>query len=231
MFVNMSSTDKPVVNSGPRNPGAKSRKSRLRPKTLKGKVARLESKVKNLVKDVDKIEAKNQDAAIAATTFNWTGTLSNLVNIGQGVGVGQRNGDEIQWAGVDFRYHVYQTNASIVTMVRVILLMDFNNQLTNTSDFLSSTGGALACMSLFNRQNRAKFKVLYDKTHVLDQYDTAQSYVHVNIPAKKLKGTTEFQTGTSTVSKNMLKILYISNISVTTLPTIEYNMRLYFKDM
>lgn len=226
----MSSTDKPVVNSGPRRVGGKSRKSRAKPKTLKGKVARLESKVKNLVKDVDAIEAKNQDAAIAATTFNWTGTLSSLVNIGQGSGVGQRNGDEIQWAGVDFRYHLYQSTTNIITMARVILLIDFQNQLTATSDLLSNTGGALACMSMFNRQNRARFKVLYDKTHVLDQYDTAQTYVHVNIPAKKLKGTTEFQTNTSTVTKNMLKILYISNINAT-LPTIEYNIRLYFKDM
>lgn len=212
---------------------AKKYRKRL-PKSTRGKVMALSKDVKRLKQDLrQEVEVKNYDTNTAtAQLFGWDLLSVQSLNavIPQSIAQGGRVGDEIMMTGLDLRYVVENTSASILGQARVIVFVDKDNVLPVNQVLFptGASGTANAPMCFYNRQYREKFTILYDKLHTLDVTENAQYSERIKIP---LKLKCNFQAGLTTVLNNMIKIAFIGSVNPVG-SVLQYRMlsRLYYSD-
>jgi len=205
----------------------KGRKSK--PRALRAQLAVVKKDVSKVKRAMNsEVEIKDTPSTQAATTVDYNGTIFNLWNLAQGDAHNERVGDSITINGVDFRFRVGGTTASALGVIRVIMFIDKEGTaVTTAAEVLATTGSQLAPLSFYNREYRARYKVLYDRAFTSDDIQDEQDLVRF-VYKKPFKVV--FAPAVTTIRKNAVKLLVISNQTGAPSPFIEYNIRTYFKD-
>lgn len=178
------------------------------------------------VKSLVNVEYKYFDSAASLAVQTWNGGLSSLCLPAQGVGALQRTGDSIKMKTLTLRYAWERNPLGINNEVcRIVIFIDKENSITLGSQYFTAIGTVNAPFQSKNPDNKYDTKVLYDKLHYVDTYRpvTVKSLV-INIDEH-----CHFNIGTTTVDKNALKMLLISQ-TATNGPQFTYNSRVSYVD-
>lgn len=184
------------------------------------------------IKGLVNSERKHFDhSSSAGTAISWGGEIYPLTQIGQGDGIGARNGNSVLARSLYFQYALTANTTSVGTPVRVMLFRDTMNQgdTPAVSDILTSTylSTANATLSPLNPNSFPRFQILYDKRTTIsqDSRDTAifkcYKKMMTHIRFKGVNGTDEW--------KNALYVLFISN-EQTNYPTMGFVSRVGYYD-
>lgn len=166
------------------------------------------------------------DANSTAGSVDYNGGLSSfLTGITQGVGDSNRVGDSIKVQNLVFRYIGVRNTAD--SILRVMVIWDPQNKLAAVSDVLASTGSALSVISPKNYDKRFQSNVLYDRTMTLTSADHPYVLEDITIPIDQ---HTQYNAASTTINTGDLKLLVISNVVTTNLPTLTYYARITFTD-
>lgn len=193
------------------------------------KAKTLASKVAVLSKRLPDPEIKYGTASITATQIDFNGTLNSLLGISQGVqGLNQRSGDALTVKSMSFRYRAYVTTTTAISMIRVLLLVDEQANLT-VGNIMAQAGGVLAPLSFYNKEYKGRYRVLYDKTHSLDAGQSYQDLAEVKVTKPV---DVVFSPALTTVRANDIRVLMISNQAAASVdrPYMDYNFRCYYTD-
>ncbi len=157
-----------------------------------------------------------------------TGDIRSLALMSQGNLVSQRQGDSIapfflkvrlSWAGVA---------ASTIDVYRTIIFRDMR-QVVSTVPTVSQVLSSNSPLSQFNVINRTRFKILFDRTFTIHN-DVGILPVFVAIMNIKLRLSMSFSgAATTSIKKNGLFMLNISNVGANE-PTVTFGSRLLYND-
>ncbi len=186
----------------------------------------------NKVKGMVNVEYKNHDVITSTQTVSTGGAIVQLTNIGSGDGANSRDGRDITIKRITWRYFAVQAALAVVTYLRVILVLDkqTNEAIYTASDLLADVTANNAINSPLNLDNKKRFRILYDKVHLLNDV-----FLNGIRPVKYNKDTTiklTFDASTPSIAditSNSLSIFLISS-ETTELPTIFSYCRLRFID-
>lgn len=227
-------------------------------------------RVKRVERSVKKLNASIETKCISfvSTLFTIpqaTGASSlytGLLNaIPQGDTIATRAGDAIKMTSLYFRYSLRPPDYTSLaydanTMARVMIVLDKNPQVPGTAPTIASIFdlGALATTDdnmMFQPikwENRNRYKIIYDKTHVLTPSliywapnsatstgpfslsNAAPSFALSGKRKIKLGYSVSFNTGTTSPSKNALYVYTYTVNAGSARPTISYTARLCFRD-
>lgn len=108
-------------------------------------------------------------------TQNTTPSITLLTGIPQGDSVNERVGNSIALKNMYMKGLVIPTGPEgVQTITRIIMFMDKNSNNSTAptaSNLLADTGNPL--ISFINKDQGKRFKVLYDKLHTFEQFNTA----------------------------------------------------------
>ncbi len=177
-----------------------------------------------------KVERKNFEIPLTTVpSVGRAGAVQPLAEIVQGVGLAQRNGVSvapthlkinIQWIGVA---------ASVNDVYRVIIFRD-TKQVNSTTPAVTAVLRAARVMSLYAINHRSRFKILFDECFTAPgSTPVVQSWVlKLNLKLNKIMAFTT-NLGTS-IDKNGLYMLLISNLLTTDRPAVDFTSRCFFTD-
>lgn len=204
--------------------GFKKRRRRLAKDPAKRALQEIKQ-MKSVMK-LDKPEVKNTDNTVTASAPTWSGLITTGNVIAQGTGIGGRIGDQVKIVGYDIRCQLVN-NASTTTMTRVILYWDYDAFINAASQILVNLGTALTPLSPYRRDQRGYYKVLHDEVYLTDAVQQGQIYFRLH---GKLDMEQTYQTGTSTPTKGVLRLLAVTD-NLASAPSMDIYMRQYFTDL
>ena len=182
------------------------------------------------VKEMVNVEYKKH--TIQQTTQNIPYGISPvaLTIIDRGDTDEKRDGGKLRIKWYTFNYMLTRHPDSFDTVVRVILVLDTqtNQAMYLGTDLFADTTIIDSLISGLNLDNAGRFRLLYDRTHVLK----ADHQVVVRKVYKKCNIPIQYDATTSAIAdqtKNSLSMCVFSNQS-THIPTISYQFRLRFID-
>lgn len=180
-------------------------------------IAQVKKDVASLKKKVKKStpEVKNHYRVDQVTVPTNSGAIYNLAAIPQSVGPNGRIGNQVHAIRFKSKIDFLIANSPAANQTcRVILFRDLANTQTTVSQILDLAGTVNAPQSTFNDEERKRFRVLYDKRFRLCNFAGASPGRLISIN-KKLNFPIGFEDTTSTVFKNNLKLLIISDVGTT----------------
>lgn len=181
-----------------------------------------------LIRSLINVEHKYVDTALNGGIGNTL--IQTLLNgMVRGTGVANRNGRSVKATKLELRYHVDAQSSMVRSqLIRVMLVVD---KFPHATTFLSTDLlGNVSPEGMINRDNKNRFSILYDETHVLcpDGEDA-----HFRDVSKKIKFHTKFDdssTGNiSDITENAVYLCAISNDAATP-PAIDAHCRFIFVD-
>lgn len=198
-----------------------------------GSAAYTALKMARRLRDAVNIEYKYADTTSTALTPDYNGSYFSIIGaanasagIPQGTTDTTRVGDSIKLQNLTMRYTIARNGQD--AWVRVFLLWDPQNKIAAVSDVLQSTGSVLSVISPKNYDKRFQCKVLYEALHKLDSSGNALSKVDHVLSINK---HTQFSAGSATaIMSGDIKMLVISNVVTTNLPTMAYYLHLTYTD-
>lgn len=203
-------------------------------KSTSAKDLKQDEKIKYLMRQVRNLKPElKQTSKSVSINPNYNGSLISLLeaNVIQGTSdSSQRVGDTIELVDVYGHFHFGTSNTGGGANVRMIVIQDYANDQSLQNDILVNVGTTGAFDSLYTFDNyRKKWKVLADKriaagsaTHP----DGIISFYH------KFNGTkTRFDAATSTVMKNEIRILFVTDDATTNQVTVIGNTRVRYTDV
>lgn len=175
-------------------------------------------------------ESKYVQGIIANANATNTGAVTALTMPSQGDTVQSRDGDKVQWAGLN---GIWTTTAGdTYNLVRFALIQwhpdnaietpAINTLLQDVSTYITISPWIL------DKSKRSKFKVLYEKLAVVNTAGNLTNKYNIRIPGKKM-GRSIFNNAVQT-GKNTLYYFYISDSGAVTHPTISFSITYRFKD-
>lgn len=171
-------------------------------------------------------EYKAYDVTSVAGSVDYNGGVSSLAAlISQGTTDNQRIGDSLKLQNLTLRYIGVRNTAD--SILRVMVIFDPQNKISAVTDVLAATGSAISVVSPKNYDKRFYSNVLYDRTMTLTSADHPYVIEDIVIPVDK---HVQYSGGTTTVNTGDLKLLVISNVVTTNLPTLTYYARLTYTD-
>lgn len=208
------------------------------PRTMKGKTNRGLTKTVN--KAIDRKIDRNTEpgqalssVVLSSVTFSGLMSPSLTVGISQGNGFTQRKGDLVRLKHFSMRGDVIV--AATTNAMRIIVFVwkrDNNVSVPVPADILDSQGFFIGNSRApysdyqFEKVNKAKYRILSDRTYALSQSKQSVSF-HVN---KKIDIELKFNAGAVT-GTNHLYCLAISDDGAVAYPSITYVAETTFKDM
>lgn len=130
-----------------------------------------------------------------------------LNQLGQGDEVGQRQGDTIHCISLNGWVNASQSVNLTANMYRLVLIWDKYNKVNPSSGFMSQNG--LYCpIAHFDQSERKEFFVLWDSGPVPM---TGNQVRKVHKISTKLNKDTHYDGNVSTVTKGMLRLVYMSD--------------------
>lgn len=202
--------------------------------SMAGKALSLALKVAKTVafmKGMINCEKRYFDTGIAVSAINYTGAINLVSGVTAGDDVNQRSGNSILARSLYVNYDAtVNTTAGVnaTQIYRKIIFMDCDNQGVTpaTSDVLQAVGNANAVNSPLNVDNVKRFKILYDKKHVLNGQGAERIQVKKYIPLYK---HLRFSGTGANILENAIYELNISDVNVND-PTVQSYYRLGFYD-
>lgn len=183
-------------------------------------------------------EIKHLPQANTAVAMSTVGSLNLHVNpVGQGTTEISRDGLTIQAHSLVVRYDMRVDEAcSIAQFCRVVFVQDLQQQ-NGTSPAWLTVFTSASYLSQVSALTDKRFKILYDKTHVMDRMQNSVGTAQYGGRAgaygqftKKLVGPCKF-TGNAgtTIAKNGIYMFSICNDAIDP-PLIDYNVNYRFTD-
>lgn len=182
-------------------------------------------KLARRVADAVNIEYKICDISSNAGATDYNGGVASLVSIAQGTTDSTRIGDSCKLQNLTFRWQAARNGQD--AQLRFMLIWDPQNQITGVTDVLASIGSNLSIVSPKNYDKRFRSRVLHDQTVSLT---SGNATIHNGDIVISINQHTQFSAATTTILTGDLKLLVISNVVTTNLPTFSYYSRLSFTD-
>ncbi len=130
------------------------------------KALRLAQNVRRLIN----VEYKFIDTQNTTTGVSTTPVIVQLSNISQGDSTITRDGSQLKVLSIQWSYFMTMHASARISLFRCMLIKDKQtNQLVYTAaDVLSDVIANDMIVSPYNRDNRKRFTILYDKVHMLE---------------------------------------------------------------
>lgn len=210
----------------------RNRVARRRAPVRKSSPSSLKTKINTLSRRVNG-DLNWKDLNFAPTQINYNGTVIGLSDYAQGDDAGQRDGLMQTNHSLELRLGMYGIYAGVAgaygpCAIRVLLIVDKQNSISNASDVLYVTGSANAVVSVYNKFNRHRFEILKDRLLQVGANDPEKfTRMLINLKDKMQKYTT---TTAGSVTQNVIKLILISNAAVasTFAPNVSYTGRLTY---
>lgn len=183
------------------------------------------------LKSIVNVEYKNHDV-VATSASRATGpTIINCTSIAQGDTEFTRDGAQCKITSLNFKYHIEAHASAAETLVRVMVILDkqTNQAQYQPLDVLSDDTVNDSIVAPRNRDNLARFTILYDKVHA---YSSAGRTVSYHKFYKKLQTQIRFDNPAANINSNVvnsISIMVMSN-QPTNSPLMTHNLRLLFVD-
>lgn len=179
------------------------------------------SQLKTLKKALD-VETHYKTTSAVGAGVDDNGLVQNLNVISQGDTDNNRFGDRIlmKWVEVQGYWERDATDAKC----KCFLVLDRTNDLSTGADYLVNAGAANAPNGPFVHDNRKRFILLKEFDQTVDTYNPIKSFRF----RRKVPYHTQFEGGTTTILKNVLRIVFVSSDGGATPPEVTYTARLHF---
>lgn len=188
-----------------------------RAKTTRGKLYRMQRKLNKISP-----ELKLHDAAFASIGVNTTGAIYIVPTINQGDESLERIGLKISVSSLQFKYVINSTGGGDQQLARVIIFTDSmtsgdaNVPTVGASDTDTDLLESLNIYALPNHETKARYRILYDKTHRLSDTE-GKEIAYANYYKKFKSGKKMFFTGTadaqSSMGRGCIYVAVLGNIS------------------
>lgn len=177
------------------------------------------------------IEIKHYDLDFnGSQNLDWNGLRINLnVNIPQGLTDSQRVGDKIKMVGNRLHFGLF-LNGNAQSIIRCILMYDKENSIEFATDFLEVTGSTSVVYSPYDVDDRHRYIILHDKVYSMSTGNTRRKFINFS---KKLNKTTQYEGGTTSVAKGILRLwIFADNDSTLINPPLLFNgySRIWYQD-
>lgn len=165
------------------------------------------------------------DVASSQAVAN-TGSIINILRIGQGDGDGGRTGNSVLVRNIFARFTFTQHASAIDTLYRMILFVD-KQQIGDTSPAVSDVLDSVSCLSPLNSNTCGRFQVLRNwYFHTSNARDTVKSLKF----SKSLYHHVRFNgSAADDVQKGGIYLMLLSDQASNT-PTCFYNIRVSYRD-
>lgn len=205
----------------------KGRLPRKSKKVKKGPVTRQEV-VKIANRQIAKQSEKKYLSTLTSIAKDWNGSVLDLCNIAQGDTDGTRDGDELYVKSVRVKSLV--SVADTYNICRTILFQWYDDTTPTGADILSNTyvGTINAPLAPYHHDLSSKFKILYDKTILLDTYHPYM-LLDTGYITGGFKRKVQFSSG-GTTGVNKIYLLQISDSGALTHPTMLAVAQVNFTD-
>lgn len=167
-------------------------------------------------------------------TVSYLGTIVNLSgSISQNTGdINNRIGDNIvcYYLHLRFNFYLASISANYTDTIRVIVYYDYNNSIVSADDILQiGAGDQRAPLSRLNQDYKTNFRILGDKTYVVDSATFLIKQSNFNMKLKDLK--TQYSGATVTPTHGAIKFLVISRQDAFSVTKMDYYASLYYTDV
>lgn len=142
------------------------------------------------------------------------GNVFSLNDVAQGLGDSNRVGDRLTVERVKLNmYRVLPGSASGRFSVRVLVILDKQNLVTDCSQVFMNTGSNITPFNQFVKDYRLRFSVLYDSLpNHLDQYNKGDTIAW----QRRIVIKTQFNAGTTDILSGALKLIVLGNVGSAT---------------
>jgi len=186
--------------------------------------------VKKYVKEQlnETVEHKYFLASDSATTVDFGGAVYDKTPVPQGDTDVTRDGDKIKLEEISFRYTVQI--ADTTNVFRVILFQWHPSSSPGITNILLTVGSANGVNSALTVDYEQQYKILYDRTHYLNNVAVPQTGLTEAVVIKKgFQKQMQFIAG-GTTGTNHIWAAFISDSAAATHPSINSSMRIRFSD-
>lgn len=176
------------------------------------------------------VEVKNHDVQQTQVTITNALIITQLSNIDRGDTTNLRDGAQCKMIGIDFNYRLEVHPTDPRTTVRIMLVLDkqTNQAIYVPGDLLQDITATDVLISPRNLNNKHRFSVLYDKTHMLSLAVPAV-VVRTYIKKDVLLRYDNTGNGIADLTQNSLSLCQVNNQG-TNQPLITSFMRIRFVD-
>lgn len=180
-----------------------------------------------------KFETKYDDEIINGFQLTQTLTLADMTGLAQGAAFNERIGSEIAIKRFITRYALFcGTSSSIVRLINLVWKPDNAVAPLISSILANGPGGAPDILSNYNRNNRANYTILSDRTHQLIA-GTSSEYnrrVFHYEDYKNLPSYTSYTPTLNTGEHHIYSFLISDQTAGANAPSIYYSSRIEYKD-
>ncbi len=184
-----------------------------------------------MTKKLLNVEFKQIETPIQTQAVSTTATIIQLTNILQGNSNLTRDGDQIKLTALLFKYFYVINSSATSTALRVMIVQDkqTNNAIYTIGSLLEDSTADDAIVSPLNLNNKYRFRVLYDKVHIVNISGSQKGYRKI---FKKLDLKIRYGANAGTIAdvrSDSLSIVLISDEATNTI-VLNGHCRLRFVD-
>lgn len=158
----------------------------------------------------------------AGTASSTTAGIADVCGVPQGDSDSARNGDQIMIRSFQFRYAFIPADS--YNICRLIIFQWGQDDSPGASDILGDT--TYGVMSPYRKDTRGHYRILYDKTHLVE---TNKGVVGSKFISRGFKKKILFDAAT-TVGQNKIFFLHVSDSSAVSHPTLRIETQLNYMD-
>jgi len=193
------------------------------------------SQVRQLISSTQ--EHKFIDTKLFATAATTTAQQFAIASIPQGDTDSARDGDRVKLIGLEFRFDTYLqgfggtndfTNTVRLTFYQYRPMSSGSHPVIADIYQDSNSVAQSPTSSAFNWDNRADYKILYDRRFFLS--GNGPAVVGENVVRVPLKGCIQYSSGSNTLGQNQLFYIMSSDSLVATHPLINIYTRVTYTD-
>ncbi len=181
------------------------------------------------VKKLLNVEYKFHDVKQTAVSVTSTPVIVQLTNVGQGDTAQIRDGASIKWTKISLRHTIILSAAARSSQVRLLLVLDrqTNGAIYSASDVLDDVSINDIIVSMYNLDNKYRFRVLKDVTMTLDENGNESRLINWTVPMStkcRFSGTAGTIADLSSYSLSLLQVSSeAANFpSITTVSRLRY---------
>ncbi len=163
------------------------------------------------IKKLMNVEFKFLDTQLTFENITTPATIIQLINIPQGNSDSSRDGAQVKLTRVNVKYAIARSAIDTANFVRVMLVLDTqtNGAIYNLFDLLADNTLDDNLVSMLNLDNKYRFRILYNKVHVLSDKG-ANSKIYREL-SKELNTKIRFTASTPSIadlSTNSLSMVF-----------------------
>lgn len=177
------------------------------------------------------VEIKNHDVQQVGVALSNTMVITQLSNIAQGGTTNTRDGAQCKMLGIDFNYLLTISANASRPAVRIMLVLDkqTNQAIYTIADLIEDVSASDNIVSPRNLDNKHRFTILYDRTHVLGLQGNTNIVVRKYIKKDILLRYDASTPSIADLTQNSLSLVQVTNDAAEP-PTITSFMRIRFVD-